>query len=64
VTAEIFPNMLEVTSMARETFDRIFTLGQAPVSEMIELSQKVEALQMGTASVPADCNCPAGALPG
>ncbi len=56
VTAEIFPNMLEVTSLARNTWDRIYTLGQAPVSEMTQLCQQIEALQKG-AALPAGCDC-------
>ena len=57
VTTEIFPNMLEVTNMAREVFDRILTLGQAPVTELKQLCEQIETLQVGANNLPVLCDC-------
>jgi multiple sugar transport system substrate-binding protein len=57
VTTEIFPNMLEVTNLARDTWDRIYTLGQAPVSEMAQLCEQIETLQGAVSSAPVNCDC-------
>jgi hypothetical protein len=45
VVAEIFANMEEARQLVLSAWERIFTLGQAPVSMMEEVSQQVEALQ-------------------
>jgi multiple sugar transport system substrate-binding protein len=57
VTAEIFPNMLEVTALARQTFDQILTLGQAPVSDLKNLCEQIETLQAGVSNLPGLCAC-------
>jgi multiple sugar transport system substrate-binding protein len=57
VTTETFANMVDVTDTARQTWDRIFTLGQAPVSEMAQLCQEIGTLQKGTSLLPAACDC-------
>ena len=46
VTAEIFArNMAEARKLTRAAWEQIFTLGQAPVSIMTEVSAQIEALQ-------------------
>ena len=57
VTAEIFPNMLDVLGIARDAWDKIFTLGQAPVTEMTRVCQEIETLQKGNGSLPTRCGC-------
>jgi multiple sugar transport system substrate-binding protein len=57
VTAEIFPNMLEVTALARQAFDQILTLGQAPVSDLKNLCEQIESLQAGVSNLPGSCSC-------
>jgi multiple sugar transport system substrate-binding protein len=63
VTTEIFPNMLDVIPIVREAWDRIFTVGQAPVADMAQVCQKVDAIQQksGILSDPggqmASCAC-------
>jgi hypothetical protein len=49
--------MLDVLGIARDTWDAIFTLGQAPVTEMARVCQEIETLQKGTAALPLDCGC-------
>lgn len=46
VTAETFPNMAEATKIAYTAWDQIFTLGQAPVSEMASVCRQIEAAQL------------------
>ena len=57
VTTEIFPNMLQAGEIAREAWDEIFTLGQAPVSKMQQVCQQIEALQKSSGTLPAACEC-------
>lgn len=57
VTAEIFPNMVGVGKMAKDTWDRIYTLGKAPVSEMENLCRKIEAIQNASSQLPTSCEC-------
>ena len=59
VTAEIFPNMVGVGEAAKETWDRIFTLGKAPVSAMAQVCQEIEALQKKRTALPLACGCEA-----
>jgi multiple sugar transport system substrate-binding protein len=60
VTNETFSNMLDVTGTARQTWDRIFTLGQSPVSEMATLCAQIEAIQKQSSLLPVDCGCKSG----
>ncbi len=60
VVAEIFPNQSNITEIARETWDKIFTLGQTPVSELANLCQKIESLQKTGKSNPGPCDCDSG----
>jgi multiple sugar transport system substrate-binding protein len=57
VTAEVFPNMLEVIALARETWDNIYTVGKTPVSDIEILCEKIEALQKQSSGAPASCGC-------
>jgi multiple sugar transport system substrate-binding protein len=57
VTAEIFPNMLEVIGITREVWDKIFTVGQAPVTEMVRVCQEIEAIQRKSGILAGDCGC-------
>lgn len=43
VTAEIASNMAEVSRLVSAAWDRIFTLGEASVDEMIEVCRQIEA---------------------
>jgi hypothetical protein len=43
--AEVFANMTEATRLATEAWDQIFTLGQAPVSIMKDVSAQIERAQ-------------------
>lgn len=45
VTAEIFPNMNDAKRLAYEAWDQIFTLGQAPVDIMKDVSDRIQAAQ-------------------
>ncbi|HSR47931.1 MAG TPA: sugar ABC transporter substrate-binding protein [Anaerolineales bacterium] len=45
VTAEIFANMAAARSIVEPAWQRIFTLGQAPVSEMVKVSAAIEMAQ-------------------
>lgn len=58
VTAETFTNMANVTAAARETWDRILTLGQAPVSDLALLCAQIESLQKQSSLAPGGaCGC-------
>jgi len=57
VTAEIFPNMVGVGEAAKETWDRIYTLGKAPVSDMEQVCQEIEAIQQKRTALPLSCGC-------
>jgi multiple sugar transport system substrate-binding protein len=59
VTSESFPNMVGVSEIANEAWDRILTLGKSPVSDMTEVCQKIEAKQMASGQVPIPCGCEA-----
>ena len=50
VTAEAFPNMVDAIPLAYAAWDQIFTLGQAPVDIMKDVSLKIQALQKDTGS--------------
>jgi multiple sugar transport system substrate-binding protein len=53
VTAEIFPEMVGVSDIARDTWTQIFTLGKAPVTDMAGVCQQIEGIQKkGAASLP------------
>ena len=45
VTAEIFANQTEAGPLARAAWEQIFTLGQAPVDVMKQVSAQIEAAQ-------------------
>lgn len=45
VTAEVFANQSEASRLARAAWQQIYTLGQAPVDLMREVSDQIEALQ-------------------
>lgn len=45
VTAEIFANMESAREFTSEAWQRIFTLGQAPVDEMVEVSARIDLAQ-------------------
>ena len=45
VTAEVFPNMAEATPAAYDAWDRILTLGQAPVDDIVEACLEIERSQ-------------------
>ena len=47
VTAEIFANQAQAGSLAQAAWEQIFTLGQAPVSVMRDVSTQIEAAQQG-----------------
>lgn len=47
VIAEIFPNMIDAQRLAYAAWERIFTLGQAPVDIMREVSRQIEDAQRG-----------------
>lgn len=57
VTAEVFPNMLEVIDISRTAWDKIFTLGQKPVTEMGQVCQQVEVLQKKSGLLLTPCEC-------
>ena len=57
VTGEAFKNMIGVGAIAEQAWDQIFTLGKAPVSDMIEVCQKIEAIQQTSTSLPGYCDC-------
>ncbi len=45
VTAEIFANMEDARRIAQAAWEQIFTLGQAPVEVMRQVSDEIQALQ-------------------
>jgi multiple sugar transport system substrate-binding protein len=45
VVAEVFANMTEAKRLATDAWDQIFTLGQAPVSIMKDVSEQIERAQ-------------------
>jgi multiple sugar transport system substrate-binding protein len=49
VVAEVFANMEEARGLALSAWERIFTLGQAPVELMAEVSDQIEELQSASA---------------
>jgi multiple sugar transport system substrate-binding protein len=57
VTTEIFPNMIGVGKLAKDAWDRIYTLGKAPVSEMESICRKIEAIQIASSQLPTSCEC-------
>lgn len=57
VTAETFPNMVGVPKVAENVWDRIFTLGKAPVTEMASACEQIEAIQQNGAQGAAGCDC-------
>lgn len=48
VTAEIFANQAAAGPLAQAAWEQIFTLGQAPVDVMREVSAQIEAAQQGS----------------
>jgi ABC-type glycerol-3-phosphate transport system substrate-binding protein len=44
-TAEIFARMADARSLAQAAWEQIFTLGQAPIALMREVSAEIEAAQ-------------------
>ncbi|HET7775618.1 MAG TPA: extracellular solute-binding protein [Azospira sp.] len=61
VTNEIFPNMVGVGEIAKDAWDRIYTLGKAPVTIMADVCTKIDAIQKGKAGIPISCGCQAPA---
>lgn len=63
VTGEVADNMADATRLASDAWDRILTLGQAPVELMKEVASKINAAQTGSAptsgGVPACSQCDA-----
>jgi multiple sugar transport system substrate-binding protein len=57
VTAEIFPNMVGVSTIAKEAWDQIFTLGNAPVTDMADVCQKIETIQKAVGAASSSCEC-------
>ncbi len=49
VTAEVFADMTAARRLAREAWQRIYVLGQEPVSLMTRISAEIEAAQPGSA---------------
>jgi multiple sugar transport system substrate-binding protein len=47
VTAEIFANQAKASPLAKAAWEQIYTLGQAPVDVMHEVSAQIEAAQRG-----------------
>ncbi len=45
VTAEIFANMAEVNPITYAAWDRIFTLGQAPLEQMVSVCSQIQETQ-------------------
>jgi len=45
VTAEVFPNMADATSIASAAWDRILTFGQGTVAQMEDVCAQIEAAQ-------------------
>lgn len=45
VTAEVFANMPDARELTYAAWDRIFTLGQAPVEDMVEVCRQIEEAQ-------------------
>lgn len=45
VVAEIFPNMTDAQRLAQDAWDQILTLGTAPTTSMVDVSQKIQAAQ-------------------
>jgi multiple sugar transport system substrate-binding protein len=48
VTAEIFANQAQAAELAQAAWEQIFTLGQAPVSIMRQVSEEIQAAQFKT----------------
>jgi multiple sugar transport system substrate-binding protein len=48
VTSETFANMAEAKELAYAAWQQIFVLGEAPVEQMQEVCQQIEAAQRGT----------------
>jgi multiple sugar transport system substrate-binding protein len=57
VITETFSNMLGVGDLSKATFDKIYTLGKSPVSEVSKLAAELEALQKTSSSLVPDCGC-------
>lgn len=58
VVTESFPNMLGVGDLSKATFDKIYTLGKSPVSEVSKLAAELEVLQKSSGLlVPDNCGC-------
>lgn len=57
VTAENFSNMVGVHDIAQTAWNQIFTLGKAPVSDMVKVCQQIEAVQKSGALAPLPCDC-------
>jgi hypothetical protein len=45
VTAEIFANQADAARLARAAWEQIYTLGQAPVTVMRDVSAQIESTQ-------------------
>ncbi len=61
VTAEVFANMAEALPLVSAAWERIFTFGEAPVEQMVDVSRAVEEAQKTGAQ---SSGLPAGTLAG
>ena len=57
VVAESFPKMAGVSDIAKAAWDKIYTLGKAPVSIMSDVCQQIESIQGSRGMLPVDCGC-------
>jgi multiple sugar transport system substrate-binding protein len=57
VTAEVFPNMLEVIGITREAWDQIFTMGQGQVGDMARVCKEIETIQRKNGTGTGECGC-------
>ncbi len=57
VVAESFPKMAGVSDIAKAAWDKIYTLGKAPVSIMSDVCQQIETIQGSRGMLPVDCGC-------
>jgi multiple sugar transport system substrate-binding protein len=57
VIGEAFKNMVGVGDIAEQAWDQIFTLGKAPVSDMMHICEQIEAIQRASSLIPGTCDC-------
>ena len=59
VVPEVFPKMAGVSETAKAAWHQVFTLGKAPVFEMIKVCQTIESIQQNGKAGAAPCDCEA-----